>query len=131
MTRAGGQEQGGQGTDGWATRCLIISAVRRLARKRRNAWDGDPLPSSLSCKVHVASVNNFPTAAGLASSAAGYACLGGCPQRHAGVLGCGHRSRFTLFPGQGAHCRAWLNGHPTPQASLASLELFSLFPEHI
>ncbi|KAJ0174781.1 hypothetical protein K1T71_009889 [Dendrolimus kikuchii] len=29
----------------------------------------------LSWKVHVCSVNNFPTAAGLASSAAGYACL--------------------------------------------------------
>ncbi|XP_022229828.2 diphosphomevalonate decarboxylase isoform X2 [Drosophila obscura] len=30
---------------------------------------------SLSWKVHIASCNNFPTAAGLASSAAGYACL--------------------------------------------------------
>lgn len=28
-----------------------------------------------SCKVHIVSRNNFPTAAGLASSAAGYACL--------------------------------------------------------
>jgi diphosphomevalonate decarboxylase len=26
--------------------------------------------------VHICSRNNFPTAAGLASSAAGYACLG-------------------------------------------------------
>ncbi|XP_054524544.1 diphosphomevalonate decarboxylase isoform X1 [Pan troglodytes] len=52
-----------------------LREIRCLARKRRNSRDGDPLPSSLSCKVHVASVNNFPTAAGLASSAAGYACL--------------------------------------------------------
>lgn len=59
---------------------LPLPAVRRLARKRRSAGDEDPLPLSLSYKVHVASVNNFPTAAGLASSAAGYACLGGCPQ---------------------------------------------------
>ena len=29
-----------------------------------------------SGKVHIQSHNNFPTAAGLASSAAGYACLG-------------------------------------------------------
>lgn len=26
-------------------------------------------------KIHICSINNFPTAAGLASSAAGYACL--------------------------------------------------------
>lgn len=57
-----------------------LPAVRRLARKRRSSGDEDPPPLSLSYKVHVASVNNFPTAAGLASSAAGYACLGGCPQ---------------------------------------------------
>lgn len=56
------------------------STVRRLARKRRSGEEEDPLPLSLSYKVHIASVNNFPTAAGLASSAAGYACLGECPQ---------------------------------------------------
>lgn len=58
----------------------LSPAVRRLARKRRSAGDGDALPLSLSYKVHVASENNFPTAAGLASSAAGYACLGGYSQ---------------------------------------------------
>ncbi|XP_016996148.2 diphosphomevalonate decarboxylase [Drosophila takahashii] len=48
-------------------RCL--KEVRRLALSNGStkvppAW-----------KLHIASVNNFPTAAGLASSAAGYACL--------------------------------------------------------
>lgn len=52
-------------------------AVRRLARKRRGGSDEDAAPLSLSYKIHVATENNFPTAAGLASSAAGYACLGG------------------------------------------------------
>lgn len=60
--------------------CLPLPTVRRLARKRRSGDEEDPLPLSLSYKVHIASVNNFPTAAGLASSAAGYACLGGCPR---------------------------------------------------
>uniref|UniRef100_A0A8C5LL18 Diphosphomevalonate decarboxylase n=1 Tax=Jaculus jaculus TaxID=51337 RepID=A0A8C5LL18_JACJA len=46
-----------------------------LSARKGTAGDGDALPLSLSYKVHVASVNNFPTAAGLASSAAGYACL--------------------------------------------------------
>lgn len=49
--------------------------VRRLARKRRNDEDLNA-EITLSHRVHICSVNNFPTAAGLASSAAGYACLG-------------------------------------------------------
>lgn len=55
---------------------VFLYVVRRLARKRRN--DGNPSLDSavLSHKVHICSVNNFPTAAGLASSAAGFACLG-------------------------------------------------------
>nr|KAF6407498.1 mevalonate diphosphate decarboxylase [Molossus molossus] len=52
-----------------------LREIRRLARKRRSDEEEDPPPLSLSYKVHIASVNNFPTAAGLASSAAGYACL--------------------------------------------------------
>lgn len=65
-----------------------VPSVRRLARKRRSAGDEDPAALGLSYKVHVASVNNFPTAAGLASSAAGYACLGGCPQEPRAPKGC-------------------------------------------
>lgn len=36
--------------------------------------------------VHIASYNNFPTAAGLASSAAGFACLGTFPKWSSTVL---------------------------------------------
>ncbi|XP_060694013.1 diphosphomevalonate decarboxylase isoform X1 [Hemiscyllium ocellatum] len=52
-----------------------LREIRRLARKRRTSGDGNSNTLSLHHKVHICSVNNFPTAAGLASSAAGYACL--------------------------------------------------------
>uniref|UniRef100_A0A4W3IWT2 Diphosphomevalonate decarboxylase n=1 Tax=Callorhinchus milii TaxID=7868 RepID=A0A4W3IWT2_CALMI len=53
-----------------------LREIRRLARKRRNSGDENcnTFPT-VSYKVHICSANNFPTAAGLASSAAGYACL--------------------------------------------------------
>jgi len=51
-------------------RCL--KEARRLAEKNSN---GKEL-SDISCKI--VSTNNFPTAAGLASSASGYACLAKC-----------------------------------------------------
>uniref|UniRef100_A0A8C8BMX9 Diphosphomevalonate decarboxylase n=1 Tax=Otus sunia TaxID=257818 RepID=A0A8C8BMX9_9STRI len=53
-----------------------LREVRRLARKRRGGSAEDSSPLNLSYKIHIATENNFPTAAGLASSAAGYACLG-------------------------------------------------------
>ena len=47
----------------WSPR--LVNCLREI-RKRTESED----------KVHICSENNFPTAAGLASSAAGYACLG-------------------------------------------------------
>ncbi|KAG8447329.1 hypothetical protein GDO86_014699, partial [Hymenochirus boettgeri] len=52
-----------------------LREIRRLARKRRNEGGDGNVAQILSRKVHICSANNFPTAAGLASSAAGYACL--------------------------------------------------------
>lgn len=48
----------------------VLKEIRRLF-KQKNAESGD----NADLKVHICSENNFPTAAGLASSAAGYACL--------------------------------------------------------
>lgn len=85
-----------------------VPLVRRLARKRRSAGDEDPAALGLSYKVHVASVNNFPTAAGLASSAAGYACLGGCSQEPRAPEGCAVAS--------GTSC-SWPPGIRVPNSS--------------
>lgn len=49
------------------------SPARRLLEEIRSLSYSQDLLSSH--KVHIVSINNFPTAAGLASSAAGYACL--------------------------------------------------------
>jgi len=46
-----------------------------LVRKLITIQKGDN-SSEAKWKITVCSENNFPTAAGLASSAAGYACLG-------------------------------------------------------
>lgn len=48
-----------------------VFTVRRLCREQH----ADKM-EEFEGYVHICSKNNFPTAAGLASSAAGYACLG-------------------------------------------------------
>ncbi|XP_059156064.1 diphosphomevalonate decarboxylase-like [Physella acuta] len=50
----------------------VLREIRRRARKRVSDSDKD---DEILQHVHIVSENNFPTAAGLASSAAGYACL--------------------------------------------------------
>jgi diphosphomevalonate decarboxylase len=49
----------------------VLREIRALAKK--SPIPGGPNPDHF---IHMASYNNFPTAAGLASSAAGYACMG-------------------------------------------------------
>ncbi|KAK5671571.1 hypothetical protein BDV3_001073 [Batrachochytrium dendrobatidis] len=51
----------------------VLAEARRL---RRTVEEANPtLPILSTCPLHIASVNNFPTAAGLASSASGFACM--------------------------------------------------------
>lgn len=52
-----------------------LREIRRRARKRKTYDDESKDEHYLNFHVHICSCNNFPTAAGLASSAAGYACL--------------------------------------------------------
>ncbi|KAM8799173.1 diphosphomevalonate decarboxylase [Eudromia elegans] len=84
-----------------------LREVRRLARKRRGDGAEDTAPLALSYKVHVATENNFPTAAGLASSAAGYACLVAALARLYGVPG---ELSAAARRGSGSACRSMLGG---------------------
>ncbi|TRZ00361.1 hypothetical protein DNTS_030403 [Danionella cerebrum] len=84
-----------------------LQEIRRLARKRRSAGDHSPDISSMSHKLHVCSVNNFPTAAGLASSAAGYACLVYALARLFGVEG---ELSSIARQGSGSACRSLYGG---------------------
>uniref|UniRef100_A0AAY4E2Y8 Diphosphomevalonate decarboxylase n=1 Tax=Denticeps clupeoides TaxID=299321 RepID=A0AAY4E2Y8_9TELE len=84
-----------------------LREMRRLARKR--SGDGDPAHgvAGLSHKVHICSVNNFPTAAGLASSASGYACLVYTLSRLFGVEG---ELSAVARQGSGSACRSMYGG---------------------
>lgn len=84
-----------------------LREIRRLARKRRNDGDSAVDSASLSHKVHICSVNNFPTAAGLASSAAGFACLVYTLARVFGVEG---ELSGIARQGSGSACRSMYGG---------------------
>ncbi|GAB0195413.1 diphosphomevalonate decarboxylase [Grus japonensis] len=84
-----------------------LREVRRLARKRRGGSAEDTAPLSLSYKIHIATENNFPTAAGLASSAAGYACLVSALARLYGVEG---ELSEVARHGSGSACRSMWGG---------------------
>ncbi|NWT76427.1 MVD1 decarboxylase, partial [Prunella himalayana] len=83
-----------------------LREVRRLARKRRGGSE-DSAALSLSYKIHIASENNFPTAAGLASSAAGYACLVSALAR---LYGLEEELSEVARRGSGSACRSMFGG---------------------
>ncbi|ROL53169.1 Diphosphomevalonate decarboxylase [Anabarilius grahami] len=84
-----------------------LQEIRRLARKRRNTGDPTSDVSIVTNKVHICSVNNFPTAAGLASSAAGYACLVYTLSQLFGVEG---ELSAVARQGSGSACRSLYGG---------------------
>ncbi|KAG8232934.1 hypothetical protein J437_LFUL011043, partial [Ladona fulva] len=52
----------------------LIRCIQQI-KKKVHDQKGEEEESILNWRIHICSENNFPTAAGLASSAAGYACL--------------------------------------------------------
>nr|XP_022337366.1 diphosphomevalonate decarboxylase-like isoform X2 [Crassostrea virginica] len=83
----------------------VISNIKRLCRKRKS--DNDQVNDKLQWKLHICSENNFPTAAGLASSAAGYACLVYALSKLYGVDG--DLSKIARM-GSGSACRSIYGG---------------------
>ncbi|KAF9426125.1 diphosphomevalonate decarboxylase [Podila epigama] len=54
----------------------LVACLRETRALRQKLEDSDSsLPKMAHLNIHICSENNFPTAAGLASSASGYACL--------------------------------------------------------
>ncbi|XP_052008921.1 diphosphomevalonate decarboxylase [Xyrauchen texanus] len=86
---------------------LCLREIRRLVRKRRNTGDPASDVISVSHKLHICSMNNFPTAAGLASSAAGYACLVYTLSKLFGVDG---NLSVVARQGSGSACRSLYGG---------------------
>ena len=93
----------------------VLREMRRLAQDREDA-DGSVAVrkhewSDGTYHIHIVSHNNFPTAAGLASSAAGYACMTAalshlfrCREAYPGELSCVARQ------GSGSACRSMYGG---------------------
>ncbi|KAJ2998909.1 diphosphomevalonate decarboxylase [Globomyces sp. JEL0801] len=86
----------------------VLSQARECRKKME---DEDPKLADMSTwKVVIASVNNFPTAAGLASSASGFACLAYCLfQLYELPLSISELSRLARV-GSGSACRSLFGG---------------------
>eukprot|EP01112_Ceratiomyxa_fruticulosa_P004573 TRINITY_DN15110_c0_g1_i2.p1 TRINITY_DN15110_c0_g1~~TRINITY_DN15110_c0_g1_i2.p1 ORF type:complete len:431 (-),score=105.10 TRINITY_DN15110_c0_g1_i2:79-1314(-) len=79
----------------------VLSEVRKRATKNYSSADKE-------ARVHIVSVNNFPTAAGLASSASGFCCLAYSLSQLYGVQG--EISALARI-GSGSACRSMYGGY--------------------
>ena len=81
-----------------------LKELRKMARKRKGSKDKCCLSKQ---HLHICSENNFPTAAGLASSAAGYACLTAALSK---LLGVENEVSHIARQGSGSACRSMYGG---------------------
>lgn len=79
---------------------ILLEEIRSLSQLSRDV---------LSYKAHIVSYNNFPTAAGLASSAAGYACLAFVLGHAYGITDPTELSKLARR-GSGSACRSLFGG---------------------
>lgn len=79
---------------------VMLSKIRSMSKLSREVC---------KCNVHIVSHNNFPTAAGLASSAAGYACLAYVLGQIYGITDLSELSRLAR-QGSGSACRSLFGG---------------------
>lgn len=79
---------------------LLIEEIKKLSNYDKKILD---------YKIHISSFNNFPTAAGLASSAAGYACLAYVVGHAYGVVDSCELSKLARI-GSGSACRSLFGG---------------------
>lgn len=61
--------------ESFSSNIRLINCIQEIKKRAKDQNNEDEKKQILSWHVHICSENNFPTAAGLASSAAGYACL--------------------------------------------------------
>lgn len=95
---------------------VCIEELRRLRRVAEDANSNEPKISPF--KLHIASYNNFPTAAGLASSAAGFAALVSSIAQLYSLDKVLSQSQLSVIArqGSGSACRSLMGGFVAWQA---------------
>jgi len=88
---------------------VCLRTLRERAKSQAAARGGAP-PAHLDWRMHICSYNNFPTAAGLASSASGYACLVVAVAKALGVEMAMEDLSTIARQGSGSACRSLFGG---------------------
>ncbi len=90
----------------------VLREMRARAGSRKTTSGGEDVPASVLAgwRVHIVSRNTFPTAAGLASSAAGYACLVHALADALGVSASPAELSVVARQGSGSACRSLFGG---------------------
>ncbi|KAJ2337683.1 diphosphomevalonate decarboxylase [Coemansia sp. RSA 2681] len=100
--------------------CITTARTLRAALERKLAQDGQAAEPLSTWALHVCSENNFPTAAGLASSASGYAALVSALGALFGLQQSTSELSRVARVGSGSACRSMFGGFVAWQAGVAA-----------